>query len=79
MEHKPFNAHDYATGPPVTKLHLQTDLNQLKGSEKFAFPAASGPCIERSAAVAALVTSGSFPILTRHRESSAFALQHFVT
>ena len=46
----------YATDPPVTR---QTDLNQLKCScnEKCTFPAASGPCIERSAVVAALVTS----------------------
>ena len=66
--------------PPVTKLPLQTDLNQLNGSENCTFPAASGPCIERSAAAAAaLVTSGSFPIATRRGKSSASALQGFVT
>ena len=78
-QHEPFDAHDYTTDPPVTKLPLQTDLNQLKGSEKCTFPAASGPCIERSAGAAALLTSGSFTILTRRRESSASALLDFVT
>ena len=33
-QHEPFDAHDYTTDPPVSKDSLQTDLNQLKGSEK---------------------------------------------
>ena len=78
-QHEPFDSHDYTTDPPVSKDSLQADLNQLKGSEKCTFPAASGPCTERSAAVATLVTSGAFPIVTRRRESSTFTLQNFVT
>ena len=62
-----------SSDPLVTKLPLQTDLSQLKGSEKCTFAGASGQCIGRSAAAATLVTSGSFPILTRRRESSASA------
>ena len=69
--HEPFDAHDYTTNPLAAKFPLQTDLNQLEGSEKCTFPAAFGPCTERPAGVAALVTSGAFPILTRRRESSA--------
>ena len=78
-QHEPFDAHDYTTDPPVTKRPLQADLSQLKGSEKCTFAGASGQCIERSAGAATLLTSGSFPILTRRRESSGSALQDFVT
>ena len=73
------NAYDYTTDPSVSKDSLQADSNQLKGSEKCTFAGASGPCIGRSAGAAALLTSGSFLILTRRRESSASALLDFVT
>ena len=63
----------------MSKDSLQADLNQRKEDEKRTFPATSGPCIERSAGAATLLTSGSFPILTRRRKSSASALQDFVT
>ena len=63
----------------MRKDPLQADLNQRKEGEKTTFPAASGQCIERSAAAAALLTSGAFPIATRRSESSAFALLDFVT
>jgi len=63
----------------VSKLSLQADLDQRKEGEKSTFPAASGQCIERSAAAAALLTSGSLPITTWRSESSAFALLRFVT
>ena len=63
----------------VGKPPLQADLGQRKEGEKSTFPAASGQCIERSAAAAALAASGSLPITTRRSESSASALQDFVT
>ena len=78
-QHKPYDVHDVCTDPLVAKLSLQADLNQRKGSEKCTFPAASGPCIGRSAAAAALATGGSFPIATRRRQSSASALLDFVS
>ena len=77
-KHEPFNAHDVTTNPPVTKVPLQADLNQRKQGEKTTFPAASGPCIDRSAAAAALLTGGSFPLATRRSESSAWARLDFV-
>ena len=45
----------------------------------MSFPAAFGQCIERSAVVAALLTSGAFPIATRRSQSSASALLDFVS
>ena len=48
-------------------------------TEGFAQQAQSGQCIERSAVAATLAASGSLPIATRRSQSSAFALQHFVT
>ena len=80
-QHEPFNAYDLSSDPLAAKLELflQADLNQRKESDKCTFPAACGQRIERSATAATLAASGSFPIATRHRESSASALQDFVT
>jgi len=78
-QHKPFNAYDVCTDPLVTKGSLQADLNERKGSAQCTFPAASGQCIGRSAAAAALLTSGSLPIATRRSQSSASALLDFVS
>ena len=46
------------TEMPVSKPP-QAVLNECNGSDKRIFPAASGQCIERSAAAAALLTSGA--------------------
>ena len=73
------DAHDLSSDPSVSKDSLQADLDQRKEGEKSTFPAAFGQCLERSAAAAALLTSGALPIATRRSESSAFALLHFVT